>query len=124
MVVQGNVPGAEFMSIDRLNELEDLMGPDGLAEIVAAYLEEAAAAVTEIGDMQGPAMQRERMAKLHYLSGASHNVGATAFARLCSRLEKNGASFGPIDYQAFCAEFQRVWAYLSARPGEEVRAAG
>jgi len=102
-----------FMNLDRLSELERVLDANDLARLIDAYLDDAARVVTEIGEMQFSRADPDRDEKLHYLTGASLNVGAVGFARLCRDLERAGAGFGPADYQNFCAEFRRVWAVIS-----------
>lgn len=117
--------GRDFMDLDRLRELEALFAPNEFAELIDEFLEDAADAVTAIGNQQSGGANAERARLFHYLAGAAQNVGAAEFGKLCLCFERSRDCFGPAEYQAVCAAFRRVWAFFDQRvPPHRIAAAG
>ncbi len=107
----------ELVDLGRLEELHALLGPEEFRGFLRDFLEEAAEAVTKVGADRYRDPSPERAELFHYLAGAAHNVGAISFGAFCVRLEKSAERLGAAEYQAFCAEFRRLWRFFDDLDG-------
>ena len=103
---------------ERLRELEEDFGAEELAQVLAAFLEEAAAAVEALRSGWTDAdLRRDR---LHFLKGCARTIGAMRLGDLCERFE--GAP-GPGDDGA--RRIEREFAQVREAIGRDrLRAAG
>lgn len=67
----------------RIEELRDEVGEDAFSEVVELFLEEVAETLAELGS--GSSSLEEQ---LHFLKGASLNLGLDDFSEICSSGEK------------------------------------
>ena len=72
---------------ERLFELFDDFGLDGLEEIVGSFLLEAREAMDKLEQASGP---DDVSHHLHFLKGCSRNVGASRIGDACEALENSG----------------------------------
>lgn len=103
---------------DRLRELEEDFGADGLEMIVDAFLEEAIEIIEVLGQSVSDAPDQDRVGHFHFLAGAARNIGAKKFGDLCSTLEHANGPFTESDYASFLAEYEAAKAYFAARYGQ------
>jgi len=75
----------------RVASLRDEVGADDFQEVVSLFLEEADAAVSDLGTA-GPDMLE---AQLHFLKGSALSLGFTDFARLCEEGERAAGAGTP-----------------------------
>jgi len=100
---------------DRLRDLEEDFGADGLEIVIEAYLEESTEVVEAIGALLTDQPDQQRLEHFHFLRGAAHNVGARRFGDLCQHLENQNGSFSAEKYAKFQAEYQAVKDYFVER---------
>ena len=87
----------------RLREMEADFGADELDGIVAAFLEEAAAAVAAL--RAGWADEAIRRDRLHFLKGCAWTIGAVRLGDSCERVEGE-ANPGRADLRELEREFR------------------
>jgi HPt (histidine-containing phosphotransfer) domain-containing protein len=92
----------------RLAELIEIFGPEDLALVVEAFMEETREALATLAEMVGPGPDPVREAQLHYLVGAAHNLGAVAFGDLCKRFQRCDKDFTVEDFAALNAMFRET----------------
>ena len=103
---------------DRLKELEEDFGADGVAIVIEAYLEESLETVDALGKILSDGPDEKRVEHFHFLSGAAKNLGALRFGDLCRQLEHANGAFSADDYSAFTAEYQIVRDAFISRYGQ------
>ncbi len=67
----------------RLTDLLEVFGPDDLALVIEAFLEEAEQAVAGLADLVGDGPDTIREQQMQHLVGAARNLGAVEFGNLC-----------------------------------------
>ena len=92
----------------RLAELLEVFGPEDLAMVVDAFLEEAGQALAGLSDMIGAGPDQVREAQMHYLVGAARNLGAVEFGDLCKRHQLSQDVFTAEDYAQLCDVFRET----------------
>lgn len=78
----------------RIDDLQTEIGPDGLAEVAALFLEEVDSIVARLGTAPNPATYE---ADMHFLKGCAWNLGFAEFGALCQGAEKQAAAGRPGD---------------------------
>lgn len=77
----------------RVDELVDEIGAEDFGEVVELFLDEVENAIVQLeGDAGNPVVVEEQM---HFLKGASLNLGFEALAQLCNKGEKSAAAGRP-----------------------------
>ncbi|WP_417205950.1 Hpt domain-containing protein [Antarctobacter sp.] len=77
----------------RVDELVDEIGPEDFGEVADLFLEEVENAITHLESGEGnPVVTEEQM---HFLKGASMNLGFETLAQLCRAGEKAAAAGTP-----------------------------
>ena len=77
----------------RVDELVDEIGAEDFAEVVDLFLDEVEIAIVALEKCEGnPVVTEEQM---HFLKGASLNLGFAELAQLCLKGEKSAASGAP-----------------------------
>lgn len=79
---------------DRVTELREEIGPEDFDEIVELFLSEVDNAMMGLGDL--PAVAKAWEEQMHFLKGASLNLGFADLARVCQDGE-NAAAAGQAD---------------------------
>jgi HPt (histidine-containing phosphotransfer) domain-containing protein len=100
---------------ERLSQMESDFGAEEVRLIVAAFLEEAAAAIAAL--RAGWSDETVRLDRLHFLKGCSRTIGAARLGDLCETFE-SGTS-GHEDFRALEREFAAVRDALGAAPLRE-----
>lgn len=95
---------------ERLADMRTTFGAEEVALIIAAFLEEASAAIATL--RAGWDDEAVRLERLHFLKGCARTIGAIRLGDLCERFE--GATSGPEDVGALEREFAVVRAELRA----------
>ncbi|MEM7213663.1 MAG: Hpt domain-containing protein [Pseudomonadota bacterium] len=96
----------------RLQELAEDFGPDDLAELIEAFLEEASEAVDTLEATVSDAYSEDRAAQFHFLKGCALNVGASQFGERLQILEHRDGGFSQTEYQSLRAEFHAIQEHL------------
>ena len=107
----------------RLKELQEVFGPEDLAMVVEAFLEEVRQALATVADMVGSGPTALREAQLHYLVGSARNMGVVAFADLCKCYQLSQDVFTQQDYETLVKAFRQASASLDRRLRETNSAA-
>lgn len=77
----------------RVDELVEEIGAEDFAEVVELFLDEVETAIVALEKSEGnPVVTEEQM---HFLKGASLNLGFADLAQLCLKGEKSAASNDP-----------------------------
>lgn len=77
----------------RVDELVDEIGPEDFGEVAELFLEEVEGAVSQLESSEGnPVVTEEQM---HFLKGASMNLGFETLAQICQKGEKAAAAGNP-----------------------------
>lgn len=77
---------------DRVSELRDEVGRDGLEEILAMFFEEVETVLARLQSAPDPVTLA---ADMHFLKGSAHNLGFAALGHLCEDGEQAAASGQP-----------------------------
>lgn len=85
----------------RIHELRDEIGDDNFSEVVTLFLEESDSVIARAGNGLTPE-------ELHFLKGASLNLGFTDLAEACGE---------PADPHALAALYEKSKATLLAHAG-------
>ncbi|WP_323767824.1 Hpt domain-containing protein [Antarctobacter sp.] len=89
----------------RVDELVDEIGPEDFGEVADLFLEEVEGAIVLLESSEGnPVVTEEQM---HFLKGASMNLGFETLAQLCRKGEKSAAAGNPEAVSA--AEVRKVF---------------
>lgn len=97
----------------RLRELADDFGEDDLGDLIQAFLEETAEAVSALEGMVSSTSADERSAQFHFIKGCALNIGATQLADTCQTFEQNPDAFSDAEYRRIEAMFAEVQVALS-----------
>ena len=106
---------------DRVDELRDEVGEDAFGEVADLFISEVDAAVARLRTAPDPAtLERD----LHFLKGASLNLGFAEFARQCREGEAKAAAGDPgaVDVAAVVACYDASRAQFLSRGGSANRA--
>ena len=66
---------------DRISELQDEVGEDGIAEVIEIFVEEMEEGLASLASSSNPT---EIADKLHFLKGSAQNIGLEEMSRLCA----------------------------------------
>ncbi len=104
---------------DRVDELQDEIGADGFAEVIALFLDEADEVVARLSPVGDPGLE----ADLHFLKGSALNLGLATLADLCHAGERAAARGQSAEVDL--AEVRAVYAQSRERllSGLEARSA-
>jgi HPt (histidine-containing phosphotransfer) domain-containing protein len=89
---------------ERLSQMESDFGAEEVRLIVAAFLEEAAAAIAAL--RAGWSDDSVRLDRLHFLKGCARTIGAMRLGDLCEEFESG--TQGHADFSALEREFSAV----------------
>lgn len=115
MLGAGKALGHVMVDWDRVRELRSEIGPEDFDEVVSLFLEEADEAIARLSVGNGA---KALAADLHFLKGASLNLGFASLSALCQEGERRaGAGDMSVDLNAVRA------AYADCRAAFEADAA-
>lgn len=98
---------------ERVRDLIRDFGAEDVAEIVNAFIDEAAEAVDALDDMAADTPAHTLAAQFHFIKGCALNIGAADFAARCERLERGEAPFTPQEHASFREDFEAVRGFFS-----------
>lgn len=68
----------------RIEELKEDFGPDGLEDLLPVFVEEIQTAIAELSSDCG---NQDIAAKAHFIKGSAANLGLTELTKLCAEIE-------------------------------------